>query len=59
MNAEHPRRDRRSERPHPRVRWTTVAMAILCAAMAFGGTFTCHGENNSSDFTRNPTTGVG
>jgi hypothetical protein len=51
-------------RPHrpplrrTRVRWTHVAMTILCAAMAFGGTFTCKGSNNGDSFTRDPSTGA-
>ena len=51
----------RSRRPQfrlTRVRWTTVVMTILCAAMAFGGTFTCKGDNNGDSFTRDPSTGA-
>jgi hypothetical protein len=42
----------------PRVRWTTVVLIILFAAIAFGGTFTCKASNNGDNFTRNPSTGA-
>ena len=35
-----------------------LVLVIICAAMAFGGTFTCRADNNSSSFTSNPNTGA-
>ena len=35
-----------------------VLLVIVCAAMAFGGTFTCTNDNNSGSFTRDPNTGA-
>ena len=31
---------------------TTLLLIILCAALCFGGTFTCKGEQNSDRFTQ-------
>jgi hypothetical protein len=36
-----------------------LLLVIVCAALTFGGTFTCRTNNNSDDFTRNPSTGAG
>ena len=35
-----------------------VLLVIVCAALAFGGTFTCRSDNNSGSFTSNPSTGA-
>ncbi len=35
-------------------RLTTVLLVVLCAALSFGGTFTCKGEQNSDRFTHHP-----
>ncbi len=37
----------------------TLLLTVLCAAMCFGGSFTCNANNNSDDFTANPRTPVG
>ena len=31
---------------------TTLLLIVLCAALSFGGSFTCKGEQNSERFTR-------
>lgn len=36
-----------------------LLIVVVCAALAFGGTFTCRSNNNSDDFTANPSTGAG
>jgi hypothetical protein len=36
---------------------TRLALIVLCAALCFGGSFTCKGSNNSDRFTANPNTG--
>ena len=36
--------------------FTRLALIVLCAALCFGGSFTCKGSTNSSDFTQNPST---
>ena len=41
------------------IRLRNLLMIIVCATLAFGGTFTCRTDNNSDDFTRNPSTGAG
>ena len=33
---------------------TRLALIVLCAALCFGGSFTCAGSNNSDRFTENP-----
>ncbi len=30
---------------------TTLLLIVLCAALSFGGSFTCKGEQNSDKFT--------
>ena len=37
---------------------TTLLLIVLCAALSFGGSFTCNADNNSDGFTRNPRTPV-
>jgi hypothetical protein len=60
MNRSEPHNPRvvRPLRPVRPVRATTVLLVVLCAAMTFGGTFTCKGSNNGSDYTKNPSTGA-
>ena len=29
------------------MKWTTLFMMLVCAALAFGGTFNCHGDTGS------------
>jgi hypothetical protein len=41
------------------MRLATLLIVICCAALSFGGSFTCKGDNNSDDFTENPRTPVG
>ena len=41
------------------VRIRNLLLIIVCAALTFGGTFTCRTNNNSDDFTSNPSTGAG
>ncbi len=41
------------------MRYTTLCLIVLCAALSFGGSFTCEGSSNSEDFTENPRTPVG
>jgi hypothetical protein len=41
------------------IRIRTLLMVTVCAALTFGGTFTCRTDTNSDDFTRNPSTGAG
>ena len=36
----------------------TILLILICAALSFGGSFTCRSDNNSDDFTENPQTGV-
>ena len=31
---------------------TTLLLILLCAALSFGGSFTCKGEQNSDRFTQ-------
>ena len=33
------------------MQWRRLLLLMLCAMFAFGGTFTCKGENNSATFT--------
>jgi hypothetical protein len=35
---------------------TTLALIVLCAALCFGGSFTCKGGTNGTKFTQNPST---
>ena len=35
-----------------------VFLIVVCAAVAFGGTFTCRNDNNSGSFTRDPNPGA-
>ena len=35
---------------------TRLLLVVLCAALCFGGSFTCKADNNSDDFTQNPRT---
>ena len=32
--------------------FTTLLLVVLCAALSFGGSFTCKGEQNSDRFTQ-------
>ena len=32
-----------------RLRWTHFVLVALCAAMAFGGSFTCRGSSGDDD----------
>ena len=41
------------------IRIRDLLLIIICAALAFGGTFTCRGSTNSDEFTSNPSTGAG
>jgi len=41
------------------VRVKNLLLIIVCAALAFGGTFTCRSSTNSDEFTSNPSTGAG
>ena len=41
------------------MRLRTLLLVIVCAAFAFGGSFTCHAETDSDDFTANPRTPAG
>ncbi|HZN10915.1 MAG TPA: hypothetical protein VFC61_04515 [Blastocatellia bacterium] len=41
------------------MRFATLLIVILCAALSFGGSFTCKSDSNSDDFTQNPRTPVG
>ena len=36
-----------------------LLIVVVCAALAFGGTFTCRSDNDSDEFTSNPNTGAG
>jgi|GEM_PF-3037858 len=37
------------------MKWTTFFMILICAALAFGGSFTCHGNSGDTDIsTSNP-----
>ena len=59
MNTDDRLSDRHRHPRAPRGRlWARVVLTALCAAMAFGGTFTCRGDNNSHTFTDAPTTGA-
>ncbi len=40
------------------MKWTRLAMVALCAAILFGGTFTCRSDDDGDTFTSNPTTPV-
>jgi len=40
------------------VNWRRLILVTFCAALSFGGSFTCHGSTHSSSFTENPTTGA-
>ena len=37
---------------HNKKRLTTLLLIVLCAALSFGGSFTCKGEQNSDRFTQ-------
>ena len=37
---------------HNNKRLTTLLLIVLCAALSFGGSFTCKGEQNSDRFTQ-------
>lgn len=37
---------------HHRKTITTLLLIVLCAALSFGGSFTCKGEQNSDRFTQ-------
>jgi len=38
--------------------WRRLILIAICAAFAFGGSFTCHATQDSDQFTQNPTTGA-
>jgi len=38
------------------MRLRNVLLLMVCAAFAFGGTFTCRSDSDSSTFTSNPKT---
>ena len=40
-------------------RLRNLLLIIVCAALTFGGTFTCRGSTDSDEFTSNPNTGAG
>ena len=37
-------------------RWRNVVLLIVCAALMFGGSFTCHSSSDSDHFTSDPKT---
>ena len=37
-------------------RWRNLLLLILCAAFAFGGSFTCKSSSDSDEFTSDPKT---
>src|SRR5688572_4549659 len=55
-----PRARRRGAGPGGAVMKTirNVLLVVVCAALAFGGTFTCRNDNDSARFTSNPSTGA-
>jgi hypothetical protein len=40
------------------MKWTRFWLIVACAAILFGGTFTCRSDEDSERFTSNPTTPV-
>ena len=36
--------------------WRKLILLTICAALTFGGTFTCKSDNNSATITDEPTT---
>jgi len=36
--------------------WRNLLLLILCAAFAFGGSFTCHSSSDGDKFTSDPKT---
>ncbi len=37
------------------MKWPTLLMVLICALIAFGGSFNCHGSSGEADFsTSNP-----
>ena len=38
------------------MRWRNLLLLIVCAAFAFGGSFTCHAHSGDDHFTSDPKT---